>query len=225
VTPQYRRDDEIEVTTENHRRIRATLASLCNSFPHPIRALDVGCGTGRYFYCLKNTRELTGIDITDEMLRAAENPVHSEQISVGEIHLKRINAYLADFPAESFHLIYSLGMFGNGCPVTAELCDKFHDWLVPGGKLYFNTVDVAGLPFWIRAKRHARRMILPLLFRPWREALNAREARHPFFGASKRELENILRKTRFAQFRVKSHICKSPLWTGRHLECIAVKSR
>ena len=45
VTPQYRQDDEIEVTTENHRRISTTLEEICSSFPHPINALEVGCGT------------------------------------------------------------------------------------------------------------------------------------------------------------------------------------
>jgi hypothetical protein len=116
-------------------------------------------------------------------------------------------------------------MFGNGCPVTIEICDKFHDWLVPGGKLYFNTIDLAGLPLWMRVKKRARRMILPLLLRRWRDALNEREARHPFFGASKRELENILRESRFTDFKIKSRVCESPLWNGRHLECIAGKSR
>src|SRR5579862_4239439 len=47
VSSQYRRDDEIEVTTANHHRICNTLQRICGSFPHPIRVLDVGCGTGR----------------------------------------------------------------------------------------------------------------------------------------------------------------------------------
>jgi ubiquinone/menaquinone biosynthesis C-methylase UbiE len=54
VSSQYRHDDEIEVTTANHHRICSTLQRICVSFPHPIKALDVGCGTGRYFHCLTN---------------------------------------------------------------------------------------------------------------------------------------------------------------------------
>jgi len=224
ITEQYRQDDEIEVATENHRRLGATLKDICRSFPHPIHALDVGCGTGRYFHCLTNVRELVGIDLTEEMLRAAENPVCSEEIPTRNLRLVCANVYQLDFPPESFHFIYSLGMFGNGCPVTADLCDRFYRWLVPGGKLFFDTVDVAGLPFWNRARRQARQMVYPILARRWQAALDEREAQHPFFGLTQRGLEDILEQTEFPEFHVRSQVCESPLWTGRHLECLAMKT-
>ena len=59
ITSQYRRDDEIEVRTENHRRLAATLKRICASFREPIHVLDLGCGTGRYFHCLQNVAHLT----------------------------------------------------------------------------------------------------------------------------------------------------------------------
>jgi SAM-dependent methyltransferase len=224
VTPRYRRDDEIEVTTDNHRRISATLREICLSFNRPIRALEAGCGTGRYFHCLKNVNELVGLDISEDMLRAAENPVRPEEVSAECIRLVLGNIYLMNFPPGYFDLVYSLGMFGNGCPVTVDLLNKFHDWLAPGGRIYFNTVDTAGLPLWYRARRQARGIVYPILNRRWQSVLDEREARHPFFGMSQRELEGLLRKSRFAAFQVKSHVCRSPLWTGRHLECIATKA-
>ena len=220
---RYRRDDEIEVATENHQRLSARLKSVCESFPHPIDVLDIGCGTGRYFYCLTNVRQLTGVDITAEMLEAARNPVRAEKVSARSIRLLRANVYFAEFPPESFHFIYSLGMFGNGCPVTARLCDTFYDWLTPGGRLFFDTLDTAGLPWWYRARRSARRRIYPLLPRRWQAALDEREARHPFCGMSRHELEDTLRRTRFKRFEIHSHECRSPLWSGWHLECLATK--
>ncbi len=223
VTPQYRRDDETEVNTENHRHIMGTIKQICASFSHPIKALDVGCGTGRYFHCLTNVSELVGMDITEEMLRAAEAPVRHQQISVPNIHLICANIYLTNFPPRSFDFIYSLGMFGNGCPVTTEICDKFHDWLAPGGRLYFNTVDTAGLPFWYRARRQAKEMVYPILTRRIQATLDERAARHPFYGMNRSELEAVLTRSRFNKFQVKSHLCQSPLWNGRHLECIAIK--
>jgi SAM-dependent methyltransferase len=223
VSEQYRRDDEIEVTTENHRRISASLQRLCSSFPHPISVLEAGCGTGRYFHALTNVEELVGMDISEEMLRAANAPVRHEDISIKKIRLIRGNVYLTSFPAESFDFIYSLGMFGNGCPVTVDLCNKFHDWLKPGGKLFFNAVDMAGLPPWYRAWRHTRELVYPLLTRRLKKVLDERQARHPWFVLTRRALRDILKQTRFSDFELTSHVCQSPLWTGRHLECIASK--
>jgi len=223
VSSQYRRDDELEVTTANHQRICATLQRICASFTHPIKVLEAGCGTGRYFHCLTNADELTGMDISEDMLRAAENPVRQDLISTKEIRRIRGNIYLSSFEPRSFHFIYSLGMFGNGCPVTVELCNKFHDWLAPGGKLYFNTVDFAGLPLWYRARRQARCLVYPMLSRQLQGVLDERESRQPSFSMRKDELEDVIKKTKFSAFQVASHVCKSPLWTGRHLECIASK--
>jgi len=224
VSSQYRHDDEIEVTTPNHHRICATLQRICVSFPQPIRALDVGCGAGRYFHCLTNVEELTGIDISEDMLHAAEtNPVRKEIISVKKIELLRGNVYLRSFPEESFDFIYSLGMFGNGCPVTPEVCNHFYEWLRPGGKLYFNTVDFDGLPLWYRARRQARDFVYPMLSRRLKHVLDERESRQPAFCMSRQQLEGVLYQTKFKTFQVTSHVCQSPLWSGRHLECIASK--
>src|SRR6185369_16595159 len=102
VSTQYRRDDEIEVTTANHHRITATLKRICSSFRRPIKVLEVGCGTGRYFHCLTNVDELVGVDITEDMLRAAETPVRQDQITVKKIRLMLGNIYLTKFEPASF---------------------------------------------------------------------------------------------------------------------------
>jgi len=223
ITVQYRRDDEVEVLSANHRRLASSLQQICRSFDHPITALDVGCGTGRYFHCLENVRCLTGMDISEEMLAAAASPVLQEKITASEVRLVRRNIHLASFPAESFDFIYSLGMFGHGCPVTVVVCNKFHEWLRPGGTLFFNIVDFAGLPLWYRARRKARIMIYPVLPKRLQAVLDKREQRAPFFSLTQEQLEKIMLSTRLADFRVTSNVCQSPLWSGRHLECTAGK--
>jgi len=225
VTAQYRLDDEVEVQSENHRRLAGTLKRLCRLFPYPIAVLDVGCGTGRYFHCLENVSHLTGIDISEQMLAAAANPVRQQEITVTETVLSRENAYLVSFPADSFDLIYSLGMFGHGCPVTVQITNRFCEWLKPGGILFFDIVDFDGLPWWYRTRRRARGCLYPLLPRTFKRMLDRREERSPFFGLTKGQLEEILGETRLDDFTVNSHECKSPLWTGRHLECLATKPR
>jgi cyclopropane fatty-acyl-phospholipid synthase-like methyltransferase len=155
------------------------------------------------------------------MLRGAANPVRSEQISIPKINLRLGNVYLMDFPAGSFDFIYSLGMFGHGCPVTIDLLNKFHEWLRPGGKLLFNTVDSAGLPLLYRARRQAREWVYPMLSKQMQKRLDDRHAKSPFFEMSKSKLEKTLTQTNFKSFQVASHVCQSPLWNGRHLECLA----
>ena len=215
---QYRRDDEIEITTPHHLRLAGSLAEISSSFGRPISVLDVGCGTGRYFYCLRNVERLIGMDITPGMLSAARQPVKSEEISAQTIELRCGNVFFVDFAPQSFDFIYSFGMFGHGCPLTVEVCDKFHTWLAPGGRLFFDVVDFAGLRWTARMKKRIRKLVYAALPARLKAAMDRRERDTPFAGATKGEVERILRASRFSEFEVTSHVCDSPLWRGRHLE-------
>ena len=218
---RYRSDDDIEVTTPQHRRLAAKLAEISFSFGRPIAVLDVGCGTGRYFYCLQNVDRLVGMDITPEMLAAARQPVNGYLVSAQSIELVRGNVFFASFAPCSFDLIYSFGMFGHGCPVTVEVCDKLYSWLAPGGCVFFDTIDLAGLPWAERGKKVVRRRIYAVAPSRLKVLLDERQKDTPFFGLTRRELARILGASRFRQFRIASEVCESPLWQGRHLECMA----
>ena len=218
---RYRKDDEVEVTTPHHRRIAAKLAEMSSSFGRAISVLDVGCGTGRYFYSLQNVGRLVGMDITPEMLAAARNPVNGHLISAQSIELVRGNIFFASFAPQSFDLIYCFGMFGHGCPVTVEVCNKLHSWLAPAGYLFFDTIDLAGLPWPDRLKKRVRKALYSAAPRSLKAALDRRQKDTPFFGVTRRELEAILAVSRFSRYTVSSEVCQSPLWQGRHLECLA----
>jgi hypothetical protein len=114
-------------------------------------------------------------------------------------------------------------VFGDGCGVTTELCNKFYDWLAPGGKLYFDNVDMAGLPLAYRARQQARELLYPMLTRRWQAALDERRAARPFCVLTRRALENVVSRSKFKTFELESHRCETPLGYGRHLECVAVK--
>ena len=221
---KYRRDDEIEITSAHHRRLAARLSAISASFGRPISVLDAGCGTGRFFYALRNVTKLVAMDISPQMLLAARQPVNSADVTVRDIELIQGNIFFASFAPHSFDLIYSFGMFGHGCPITKEVCAKFHSWLVPGGQIYFDTVDIAGLPWWERTRKQVRKAIYPKLPQKVKGILDQRANDTPFFGMSRRELENILRASPFSSFAVLSKVCESPLWQGRHLECRACVS-
>jgi SAM-dependent methyltransferase len=222
---KYRCDDEIEITTERHERLKHVLETISASFGRPITVLDAGCGTGRYFHCLKNVEKLVGLDVSEEMLQIAERPVRQEEVTARQIVLQCENIHLASFPSGSFDLIYSLGMFGNGCPVTVEICNKFHDWLAPGGQLFFDTVDLKTMPFLRRIRRAIRNGLQPFLPEPLRNAMSRRNAGVPFFGLNRRDVQNILRASQFKSFSTASHACNSPLWQVSHIECLASKAR
>jgi len=223
IATQYRSDDETEILTENHRRLGNLLKQVCQSLKGPLTVLDVGCGTGRYFHCLENVATLVGMDLSADMLAAARNPVCREGITAKQIQLRSGNIYQASFAPESFDFIYSLGMFGHGAPVTQRLCNNFYKWLRPRGKLFFDVVDVAGLPLARRTRWRLRQAIYPILPRSLQQALTARQNGSSFFGLNHRQLEAIMERTPFTKLSVASHRCESPLWSGRHLECLAQK--
>ena len=219
----YRRDDEIEVRTDHHCWIWKTLADLTSSFEREISALDAGCGTGRHFHCLKNVKRLVGLDLSPEMLRAARVPIREELISVQEIELVCGDVHHVTFPPHCFDLIYSLGMFALGCRFTVEICNRFHDWLAPGGKLFFNVTDRAGLSWFVRGKRSVRGVVYQFLPAERQRAWDARANHVTVCELTLPELRKLMRGTLFRRFQVTSHPCESPLWKGSHLECLAYK--
>jgi SAM-dependent methyltransferase len=220
---QYREDDERDVLGKDHQKVASILTKISSSFDHPISVLDAGCGTGRYFHCLKNTARLIGMDVSDEMLDAARNPVKSEEISARQIDLIRGNLYTVSFPAFSFDLIFSIGMFGNGCPVTVELCNKLYDWLKPGGYLFFDTLDFESVPWPVRLRKRARQTIYSLLPERMQNAWDEKSGWLPFFITSQKHLGRILKASKFRQSLVSSIPHQLTTGSGRKLECLAVK--
>jgi SAM-dependent methyltransferase len=220
----YRKHDDVHVVSKSHRATRQILENLSLSFGRPIRVLDAGCGTGRNFHCLKNVQRLVAADVSPEMLEQARHPVRPEEISAHQIELIRANIFSLNFPSQSFHLIYSLGVFGHGCPVTLPLCNQFHDWLVPDGQLFFDTIDLEGIPKSVRLRKQFRDLLYTLFPNSIKAILDERAKFLPLFAFSKRQLEQLLRQSRFESSAVQSRPCFLPKEKGRKLECIAWKS-
>ena len=221
----YRENDNRDVTGPDHKRIAAILSAQCCSFHKPISVLDIGCGTGRYFHALRNVRKLVGMDVSEAMLEEAHNPVCADEVSVAECDLICGNFYTADFPSGSFHFIYSLGVFGNGCGLSVELFDKFHDWLTPDGCLFVDAIDASTEPWPTRFRRQAKRFIHDRLPQRVQNAWDRRNGWLPFFLTSRKHLEKMLRRTQFRYFSVQSNSCTLPLGAGKKVECLASKTQ
>jgi SAM-dependent methyltransferase len=223
---RYRRDDEIEAQTDNHQRLGGNLRRICRSFPYPVRVLEMGCGTGRYFHWLENTALLIGTDISAEMLRLAQHPVHADGVTAREIRLMRANLYEIEFKPGSFDFIYSLGVFGYGAEMTLELCGKIAHWLVPGGRLYFDALEAASPGHIHMLKQSLKSAVLPMLPKALRRRLQKRQDRAvPVFSHTSRHIEGLMESTGFNDFTLSTNTCQSPLWTGLHVECCARKNR
>ena len=219
---RYRHDDEIEARSENHLRLGGNLRRICRSFPKPIRVLELGCGTGRYFHWLENTALLVGTDLSAEMLRRAQHPVREDQVTAGEIRLQQGNLYELSFEQGSFDFIYSLGVFGYGAVLTPELCARIAGWLSPGGRLYFDAIEKRELGRSHELKKSVKTAVVPFLPGAMKDKLAAREAAAvPIFNHTRAEMERVMEAAGFVDFAISSNTCHSPLWTGMHLECTA----
>jgi SAM-dependent methyltransferase len=216
---KYRKNDERSVTYPGHKRRCQKLKDICNSFSHNISVLDLGCGTGKYFFCLTNTKYLMGIDISEPMLEEAKNPVKSDRISIPDIELKCANIFTYDLD-KKFDFIYSMGVLGEHSPFDTFICNKIYHLLEEGGIAYFSIVDAKSKKIRKSVFRKLIEMIHPLIPMNYYQRLQQRWRK---FYLTKEELEETMKNSPFKSFDITHHIAQSANWSGAHFECMAVK--
>jgi SAM-dependent methyltransferase len=140
---RYRdRDNELQGAGTNQALID-WLGGVCDRFDRPIDALDLGCGTGRYFWGLRNVKTLTGLDASAPMLEEARRPIHGERLSALPVSLIQGDVMTQAFPAGHFDLVYSIGVLAEHVPLTNGIVARVHAWLRPNGRFAFTTVHPA----------------------------------------------------------------------------------
>jgi SAM-dependent methyltransferase len=117
------------------------IGGVCDRFTHPIDLLDLGCGTGRYFWGARNVKSITGIDASAPMLEEAKQPTHAADIKTRDIRLIHGNVGMHEFDAGSFDLVYSIGVLAEHVALTRALVERVARWLRPGGRFAFTTID------------------------------------------------------------------------------------
>jgi SAM-dependent methyltransferase len=138
---RYRhRDDELDAVG-SYQELIQWVGGVCDRFAHPIDVLDLGCGTGRYFWGLRNVKTLTGLDASAPMLAEARTPTHADRIRVERIELVNGDVASHRFPGGSFDLVYSIGVLAEHVPLSRSLVARVADWLKPGGRFAFTTID------------------------------------------------------------------------------------
>jgi SAM-dependent methyltransferase len=138
---KYRDRDEQLLQEKTYQQLIGWLQDVCDRFNHPIDVLDLGCGTGRYFWGVKHARTLVGFDASPAMLAEARHPIHADRLAAQNVTLVHGDLAAHVFPEESFDLVYSIGVLAEHVPLDEPLVARVWKWLKPGGRFAFTTVD------------------------------------------------------------------------------------
>ena len=137
---KYRDHDDALGASRPYHDLVAWLQDVSRRFEAPFDALDLGCGTGRYFWAVTGARALTGIDPSAAMLAEAASPVHADRITAGRIALVSGDVLTVEFAPRAFDLVYAIGVLAEHVALDARVVSRVARWLRPGGRFAFTTV-------------------------------------------------------------------------------------
>jgi len=137
---RYRAHDDEFLESGPCVRFAEWLRGTCAMLQPPIDVLDLGCGTGRYFWALTGVRDLVGIDASPAMLAEAHRPFNHERITAERVTLVEGDLFAHQFAAGRFDLVYSIGVLAEHVPFDATVVSHVSRWLKPGGVFAFSTV-------------------------------------------------------------------------------------
>ena len=172
---KYRAHDDTLADSGPYLGFVAWLQRICDQFTTPIDALELGCGTGRYFSALKGARSIVGIDASADMLALAKTPYRAESITAERITLIQGDIFTHPLDEASFDLAYSIGVLAEHAPLNNEIAVRVHKALKPEGRFAFSTVHPDSPSIAASFGRAVARALVPFLpgalGRPLRERL------------------------------------------------------
>jgi SAM-dependent methyltransferase len=152
----------------------AWIGRTCESFGREISVLDLGCGTGRYFWALRHVEELIGIDVSAAMLAEARRPVDAGDLRPGSIELVEADFLTYQFDPGKFDLVYSIGVLGEHVPLEDGIVARVWSWLAPGGRFAFTAVHRASFSVPRTMQRRAGEWLMPVTAGAARTSLRKR---------------------------------------------------
>jgi SAM-dependent methyltransferase len=199
------------------------ISRVASSFPEQISVLDLGCGTGRYFHCVKNAERYVGVDASPAMLELAKSPLRKNEITASRIYLVRADIYGLRLQPATFDFIFSIGVFGDHVPLTVQLCDNLRSMLRPGGKALFTVMDAKTPHPEGGLKRKLALTIYPFLSKSLKSRVDVRIAN---FTHTEEEVRVILDNSGFASYKVTHSLDQDPnheIWDRYWFICEARK--
>ncbi len=192
------------------------LQRTCRQFQPPpnIDVLDLGCGTGRYFWALEGVRTLVGIDASASMLEEAAHPFRADQIRAGTIELIHGDLFDHDFGASRFHLVYSIGVLGEHSPLDQVVVARVARWLNSGGRFAFTTVHPDSFSIQRTWRRQLGRAAEKMLPPPFKSLMHERLLSHGRYAD-----EGYIRKLLEPAFAIESI---ERFVSEAHLHCLCV---
>lgn len=190
----YRDRDDVGRDEPSHRDLGEFVDELTSTLPHNARVLDLGCGTGRYFHCIRQPVHLVGLDLSPAMLAEAQHPTDAARL-VSSVHLVCGSLFAAPFKRQCFDLVYCLGLLGHHIPLEERILRQVHGWLKPGGLFGF-TADDADSPratSWRHERAQQLRRVTPRRLRPWLDS------RLHEFRVRQADLERLLQASPFQE--------------------------
>jgi SAM-dependent methyltransferase len=140
---RYRERDEALLDVPSYGDLISWLGGVCERFARPIDVLDLGCGTGRYFWGLRQVATLVALDASPAMLAEARRPVHYDRVAGVPISFVEGDLATQVFEPARFDLVYSIGVLAEHVALDASLVTRVASWLRPGGRFAFTTVHPA----------------------------------------------------------------------------------
>jgi SAM-dependent methyltransferase len=150
------------------------LGRVAAACPPRFSALDLGCGTGRYFWALAGAAEIVGIDASTAMLDEARRPLDADRITATSIQLIEGDLLTYPFESERFDLVYSIGVLAEHSPFDERIVANVARWLKPGGRFAFTTVHPASESVPRTLKRTLATWVEPLTTGATRKRLRER---------------------------------------------------
>jgi SAM-dependent methyltransferase len=156
------------------QRFGGWIRELCDGFGRPIAVLDLGCGTGRYFWAVRHATELVGVDVSDAMLAEARRPIDAGHLDIARVTLIQGDFLTAPLGEARFDLAYAIGVLGEHTPFDARIAGRVHRALAPGGVFAFTAVHANSFSVPRTAKRRWAERLMPLAPGAARSALRTR---------------------------------------------------